>query len=113
MAARSGFDPALKARFGACLGFRRPGERQLLGLQLRSRLSALCLAGCAAAFAAGGCAVVPAGVRYSGCTPPFRVEASSQRLISAGNAQRSRWLTLMARWRVNPSATAVPSLLKR
>jgi hypothetical protein len=56
--------------------------------------------------------VVHLGVAYSGCTPLFREEASSQRLMTEGSSRRACLLLLMARWRVSPSATGVLLLVK-
>ena len=75
--------------------------------------SSLCPVGGSSAASAGGRAVVHLGVAYSGCTPLFREEASSQRLMTEGSSRRARSLLLMARWRVSPSATGVLLLVKR
>ena len=45
-------------------------------------------------------------------TPDTNAEASSQRLIGSGSAQRWRSAARMARWRVRPRATRAPLLRK-
>lgn len=53
------------------------------------------------------------GSGQRGCTPPPRLDASSQRWMGAGKGQRCRLRLSIARWRVKPVAAGWSPVLKR
>jgi hypothetical protein len=61
----------------------------------------------------GGCSPQGVASDQSGCTPPPRLEASSQRWMGAGRGQRCRLRLSIARWRVKPVAAGWSPVLKR